>query len=71
MAKDAITFIEVVGLDQVDLSRFSMGGMTAREIVVMKPKLVRKCSFGNRPPLVAKTSARWPECRTWTCSEAC
>jgi pimeloyl-ACP methyl ester carboxylesterase len=30
-----------MGLDQVDLFGFSMGGMIAQEIVLMEPKLVR------------------------------
>ena len=42
MARDAITFIKAMGLDQVDLFGFSMGGMVAQEIVLMEPKLVRK-----------------------------
>ncbi len=41
MAKDAITFIKAMGLGQVDLFGFSMGGMVAREIVLMEPQLVR------------------------------
>jgi pimeloyl-ACP methyl ester carboxylesterase len=41
MARDAITFIKAMGLDQVDLFGFSMGGMIAQEIVLMEPKLVR------------------------------
>ena len=30
MARDAVTFIRALGLDQVDLFGFSMGGMIAR-----------------------------------------
>jgi pimeloyl-ACP methyl ester carboxylesterase len=42
MASDAITFIKAMGLDQVDLFGFSMGGMIAQEIELMEPQLVRK-----------------------------
>ncbi len=42
MAQDAITFIKAMGLAQVDLFGFSMGGMIAQEIVLMEPQLVRK-----------------------------
>jgi surfactin synthase thioesterase subunit len=38
MAKDAITFVEAMGLDQVDLFGFSMGGMIAQEIVPMNSR---------------------------------
>ncbi len=42
MADDAITFIKAMGLKQVDLLGFSMGGMVAQEIVLKEPQLVRK-----------------------------
>jgi pimeloyl-ACP methyl ester carboxylesterase len=42
MARDAITFIEAMGFEQVDLFGFSMGGMIAQEIVLMAPQLVRR-----------------------------
>lgn len=50
MAQDAITFIEAMGLDQVDLFGFSMGGMIAQEIVLMKPQLVRKMIIAGTGP---------------------
>ena len=50
MAQDAITFIEAMGLDQVDLFGFSMGGMIAQEIVLMKPQLVRKMIIAGIGP---------------------
>ena len=50
MAKDAITFIKAMGLDQVDLFGFSMGGMIAQEIVLMEPQLVRKMIIAGTGP---------------------
>jgi pimeloyl-ACP methyl ester carboxylesterase len=50
MAKDAITFIRALGLDQVDLFGFSMGGMIAQEIVLMEPRLVRKMIVAGTGP---------------------
>jgi len=50
MAKDAITFIKALGLDQVDLFGFSMGGMVAQEIVLMDPQLVRKMIIAGTGP---------------------
>ncbi|HEX7867565.1 MAG TPA: alpha/beta hydrolase [Variovorax sp.] len=50
MARDAITFIEAMGFDQVDLFGFSMGGMIAQEIVLMKPKLVRRMIITGTGP---------------------
>jgi len=50
MARDAITFIKGMGLKQVDLFGFSMGGMIAQEIVQMEPKLVRKMIITGTGP---------------------
>lgn len=50
MAEDAIRFIEAMGLGQVDLFGFSMGGMIAQEIVLMKPQLVRKMIITGTGP---------------------
>lgn len=50
MAKDAITFLEGLGLAQVDLLGFSMGGMIAQEIVLMRPELVRKMIITGTGP---------------------
>jgi pimeloyl-ACP methyl ester carboxylesterase len=50
MAKDAITFIKGMGLKQVDLFGFSMGGMIAQEIALMEPQLVRKMIIAGTGP---------------------
>ena len=42
MAKNAIAFIEALGLQQVDIFGFSIGGMVAQNIVMQRPDLVRK-----------------------------
>ena len=42
MAKNAEAFIDVLGLKQIDLLGFSIGGMVAQQIVVDRPELVRK-----------------------------
>lgn len=50
MARDAITFIKAMGLEQVDLFGFSMGGMIAQEIVLMGPNLVRRMIITGTGP---------------------
>ncbi len=50
MARDAITFIKALGLDQVDLFGFSMGGMIAQEIALMEPRLVRRMIITGTGP---------------------
>jgi pimeloyl-ACP methyl ester carboxylesterase len=42
MAKNAIAFIGALGLKQVDVLGFSIGGMVAQNIAMQRPELVRK-----------------------------
>jgi pimeloyl-ACP methyl ester carboxylesterase len=42
MAKNAESFIDALGMKEVDLLGFSIGGMIAQQIVVDRPELVRK-----------------------------
>jgi pimeloyl-ACP methyl ester carboxylesterase len=50
MARDAVTFIGALGLDQVDLFGFSMGGMIAQVIAQQEPQLVRKLILAGTGP---------------------
>jgi pimeloyl-ACP methyl ester carboxylesterase len=50
MADDAILFIKAMGLRQVDLIGFSMGGMIAQEIALKEPPLVRKMILAGTGP---------------------
>src|SRR4051812_24282038 len=50
MARDAVTFIGALGLDQVDLFGFSLGGMVAQVIAQQQPQLVRKLILAGTGP---------------------
>ncbi len=50
MATDAVTFIRALGLDQVNLLSFSMGGMIAQVITQDEPQLVRKLILAGTGP---------------------
>jgi pimeloyl-ACP methyl ester carboxylesterase len=50
MAKDAVAFIRALGLEQVDLFGFSMGGMIAQVIAADKPQLVRRLILAGTGP---------------------
>jgi len=50
MASDAVTFIRALGLDQVDLFGFSMGGMIAQVIAEEEPQLVRRMILAGTGP---------------------
>lgn len=50
MARDAIAFIRALGLRQVDLLGFSLGGMVSQVIAELEPKLVRKLILAGTGP---------------------
>jgi pimeloyl-ACP methyl ester carboxylesterase len=50
MARDAVTVIRALGLDQVDLFGFSMGGMIAQVIAQQQPQLVRRIILAGTGP---------------------
>src|SRR6202051_4549468 len=65
MAADAIAFIKALGLKQVDLFGFSIGGMVVQEITLQAPHLVRRLIVDGAGPrggqgmeLRARTSLR-------------
>jgi pimeloyl-ACP methyl ester carboxylesterase len=41
MANDAVTFIRALGVEQVDILAFSLGGMIAQVIALQEPQLIR------------------------------
>ena len=50
MARDAIMFIRALGLEQVDLLGFSMGGMIAQVMAADEPHLVRRLILAGTGP---------------------
>jgi pimeloyl-ACP methyl ester carboxylesterase len=50
MAKDAVAFMRALGLEQVDLLGFSMGGMIAQVIAADEPQLVRRLILAGTGP---------------------
>jgi pimeloyl-ACP methyl ester carboxylesterase len=42
MARDAITFIDALGLNTIDVVAHSMGGLVAQEVALASPELVRR-----------------------------
>ena len=57
MAANAIHFIKALGLDQVDVLGFSIGGMVAQEIAVQGPDLVRRLILVGTGPRGADMAA--------------
>ncbi|MFF7471933.1 alpha/beta fold hydrolase [Streptomyces sp. NPDC008092] len=50
MARDAITFVEALGLHRIDLFGFSIGGMVAQELTLIRPQLVRRLVLAGTGP---------------------
>ena len=57
MAANAIHFIKALGLSQVDVLGFSIGGMVAQEIAVQAPDLVRRLILVGTGPRGADMAA--------------
>jgi pimeloyl-ACP methyl ester carboxylesterase len=54
MADDAVTFINALGFDKIDIFSFSLGGMVAQALVVKHPGLVRKLILTGTGPAGGK-----------------
>jgi pimeloyl-ACP methyl ester carboxylesterase len=50
MARDALRFVDVLGLRQIDLLGFSLGGFVAQELVLVRPRLVRRLILAGTAP---------------------
>jgi len=59
MADDAVAFIVALGLTEVDLFGFSLGGFVAQAIVFSRPELVRRLILAGTGPKGAPGMERW------------
>ena len=50
MARDAVTFINLLGLSEVDLLGFSLGGCVAQQIAAEHGQLIRKLILVGTAP---------------------
>jgi pimeloyl-ACP methyl ester carboxylesterase len=50
MARDAITFIDALGLTTIDVVAHSMGGLVAQEVTLTRPDLVRRLVLAGTGP---------------------
>jgi pimeloyl-ACP methyl ester carboxylesterase len=60
-ARQMIAFITALGLDQVDLLGFSIGGFVAQEIALVRPTLVRRLILAATGPKGAPGMHGWRE----------
>ncbi|HEY5192426.1 MAG TPA: alpha/beta hydrolase [Solirubrobacteraceae bacterium] len=50
MAYDALAFIDALGLEQIDILGYSMGGFVAQELTLIRPLLVRRLILAGTGP---------------------
>lgn len=50
MAYDALAFIDALGLEQIDILGYSMGGFVAQELILIRPRLVRRLILAGTGP---------------------
>jgi pimeloyl-ACP methyl ester carboxylesterase len=61
MARDTLAFIDALGLEQIDLFGFSLGGYVAQELVLLRPRLVRRLVLAGTAPQGGPDLHRWSE----------
>jgi pimeloyl-ACP methyl ester carboxylesterase len=61
MARDALAFVDALGLKQIDLLGFSLGGYVAQELVLLRPRLVRRLVLAGTAPQGGPDLHRWTE----------
>jgi pimeloyl-ACP methyl ester carboxylesterase len=61
MARDALAFIDALGLSQIDLLGFSLGGHVAQELVLLRPRLVRRLVLAGTAPQGGPDLHRWSD----------
>jgi pimeloyl-ACP methyl ester carboxylesterase len=59
MAHDAISFLEAMGLERVDLLGFSIGSFVAQEIALIRPDLLRRLVLASAAPQGAPGMHGW------------
>jgi pimeloyl-ACP methyl ester carboxylesterase len=50
MARDGISFCDALGLSQIDLLGYSLGGMVAQDLALLRPQLVRRLVLAGTGP---------------------
>jgi pimeloyl-ACP methyl ester carboxylesterase len=59
MARDAIAFTDALGLTRIDLLGFSIGGMIAQELTLLRPQLVRRLVLAGTGPQSGELMHGW------------
>src|SRR2546428_4672370 len=66
MAANALAFIKALGLSQVDVLGFSLGGLVAQELTLVAPELVRRLVLVGTGPRSGDSKASLPPAQQTT-----
>jgi pimeloyl-ACP methyl ester carboxylesterase len=61
MARDVLAFIDALGLKEVDILGFSLGGHVAQELTLLRPRLVRRLVLAGTAPQGGPDLHRWSD----------
>jgi pimeloyl-ACP methyl ester carboxylesterase len=61
MARDALRFVDALGLREIDVLGFSLGGFVAQELTLVRPRLVRRLVLAGTAPKGAPGIHRWTD----------
>src|SRR6516162_5025019 len=61
LARYVLAFIDALGLTEIDLFGFSLGGFVAQEIVLLRPRLVRRLILAGTGPEGGRGFHVWSE----------
>lgn len=59
LARDALAFIGVLHLTSIDVLGFSLGGFVAQEVVLQRPRLVRRLILAGTGPEGGRDMHAW------------
>src|SRR4051794_13353745 len=61
MARDVLRFVDALELRRIDLLGFSLGGYIAQEVVLVRPRLIRRLVLAGTAPRGAPRIHRWSD----------
>jgi pimeloyl-ACP methyl ester carboxylesterase len=61
LARDTLAFVDALGLTKIDLFGFSTGGFVAQEVILLRPRLVRRLILGGTGPQGGRGFHNWSE----------
>jgi pimeloyl-ACP methyl ester carboxylesterase len=61
MARDVLLFVDALGLEQIDLLGFSLGGYIAQELALLRPRLLRRIVLAGTAPQGGPDLHRWTD----------